>query len=106
MDRPLVSIVNLCIQGVGDKRYPNIPRVLSVRTERSSRRSPPRRGTTVRLFGAYGKSVPPHMQRLLASKKTCCGRAGPGGTPVRAASLQFELIMGGQGNSGKNFVSD
>src|ERR1039457_6489654 len=33
IDRPLVSIVNLCIQGVGDRRYPNIPRVLSVRTE-------------------------------------------------------------------------
>src|ERR1019366_401981 len=33
IDRPLVSIVNLCIQGVGDKRYPNIPQVFSVRTE-------------------------------------------------------------------------
>ena len=42
---------------------------------RSSRRSPPRRGTTVRLFRAYGKSVPPQMQRILASMKTCCGRA-------------------------------
>src|ERR1035437_417670 len=37
---------------------------------RSSRRSPPLRGTTVKLFGAYGKSVPPDTQRLLASKKT------------------------------------
>src|ERR1035441_4063986 len=42
---------------------------------RSSRRSPPRRGTTVKLSRAYGKSVPPHVQRILASMKTCCGRA-------------------------------
>jgi hypothetical protein len=63
---------------------------------RSSRRSPPRRGTTVKLSRACGKSVPPQMQRILASMKTCCGRAGPGGTPVRAASLQFESSMRGQ----------
>jgi hypothetical protein len=42
---------------------------------RSSRRSPPRRGTTVKLSRACGKSVPPQMQRILASMKTCCGRA-------------------------------
>src|ERR1035438_2574457 len=42
---------------------------------RSSRRSPPRRGTTVRLLGAYGKSVPPQMQRILARIETCCGGA-------------------------------
>src|ERR1039457_1149450 len=29
----------------------------------SSRRSPPRRGTTVKLSRACGKPVPPHMQR-------------------------------------------
>ena len=33
LERPLVSILNLCIQWVGDKRYPNIHRVSSVRTE-------------------------------------------------------------------------
>jgi len=67
---------------------------------RSSRRYPPRRGTTVKLLRACGKSVPPQMQRILASMKTCCGRAGPGGTPVRAASLQFESSMRGQAFSG------
>jgi len=30
---------------------------------------------TVRLLRAYGKSAPPNMQRILASMKTCCGRA-------------------------------
>jgi hypothetical protein len=60
----------------------------------SSRRSPPRRGTTVKLSRACGKSVPPHMQRILASMKTCCGRAGPGYTPARTASIQFESSMG------------
>src|ERR1022692_4096693 len=58
----------------------------------SSRRSPPRRGTTVKLSRACGKPVPPHMQRLLASKKTCCGR-----TVWRARPLyDFESSMGGK----------
>ena len=33
------------------------------------------RGTTVELLRAYGKSVPPDMQRILARMKTGCGRA-------------------------------
>jgi hypothetical protein len=34
IERPLVSILNLCIQWAGDERYPDIHRRLSVRTER------------------------------------------------------------------------
>ena len=33
IERPLVSIVNLCIRWVGDQSYPSIHRRLSVRTE-------------------------------------------------------------------------
>jgi hypothetical protein len=33
IERPLVSILNLCIQWVGDQSYPNIHRRLSFRTE-------------------------------------------------------------------------
>ena len=33
IERPLISILNLCIHGAGDKRYPDIPRQFSVRTE-------------------------------------------------------------------------
>ena len=72
---PSFKFPNLCIQGVGDTRYPNIPRVFSVRTEDLPAGllhvgEPP-----LCLYGAYGKSVPPHTQRLLASKKTVVGRA-------------------------------
>src|ERR1035437_517820 len=68
---------------------------------RSSRRSPPRRGTTVKLSRAYGKSVPPHTQRLLASKKTVAAAR-----VVRAATFQFESSMGGQAFSGRLPLSD
>jgi hypothetical protein len=63
---------------------------------RSSRRSPPRRGTTVRLVRAYRKSVPPHMQRLLASKKTCCGRTVWCARPLTnfTVTLQFRAGAG------------
>ena len=33
IERPLVSILNLCIRRAGDTRYPDIPRRFSVRTE-------------------------------------------------------------------------
>ena len=47
--------------------------------------------------GAYGKSAPPNMQRILASIKTCCGRAS-GARDL----FQFELTMRGQGIQGRN----
>jgi len=68
---------------------------------RSSRRSPPRRGMTVKPAKAYGKSAPPNMQRLLASKKTVAAAR-----VVRTATFQSKSSMGVQGNGGGSFVSD
>ena len=58
---------------------------------RSSRRSPPRRGTTTKLSRAYGKSVPSHMQRTLARMKTCCGRAVWCARPLYNSNVSCEV---------------
>src|ERR1039457_75348 len=58
---------------------------------RSSRRSPPRRGTTVKPAKAYGKPAPPNMQRILARIKTV-GIA----RVVRTTSFLFETSTRGQ----------
>ena len=63
LERPLVSILNLCIQRVGDRRYPIIRRVSSVRTDYLPSRSPPRRGTTVKA----GKGHPGSQHHLNAT---------------------------------------
>ena len=87
----LVSIRNLCIQRAGDTRYPDIPRVFSVRTEDLPAGllhvgEPP-----LCLYGAYGKSAPPNTQRIQAWIKTV-GAA----RVVRTTSFQFESNMRGQ----------
>ena len=82
-------LLNLCIRRVGDERYPNIPRVFSVRTEDLSRRSPPRRGTTVKLLTAYGKVSTTSTATHTGQYENLLRPRGV----VRAASLQFESSM-------------
>ena len=69
LERPLVLILNLCIQWVGDTRYPNIHRVSSVRTDYLPSRSPPRRGTTVKAGQGHPGSQHHLNQRILARIK-------------------------------------
>ena len=89
---PSFKFPNLCIQGVGDERYPNIPRVYSVRTEDLPAGLLHEGEPPLSLYGAYGKPAPPNMQRIQAWIKTV-GAA----RVVRTTSFQFELSTRGQG---------
>ena len=75
IERPVISILNLCIRGAGDARYPDIPRQFSVRTEGLSA-GLLRVGDDRWAFkGAYGKSAPPDVQRILARIELVAGGA-------------------------------
>src|ERR1035438_1026177 len=100
IDRPLVSIHNLCIQGVGDERYPNIPWVFSVRTEDLP--------AGVLRVGESPLGLQSLRKVSTTAHATHTGQyenlLRPRGV-VRAASLQFELIMGGQALRRRKCVS-
>ena len=88
LERPLVSILNLCIQWVGDQRYPNIHRRSSVRTDCLPSRSPPRRGTTVEA----GKSHQGSQHHLTRNACWPARKLVVAARVVRASLLQLEII--------------
>src|ERR1035437_1410048 len=100
IERPLVSILNLCIRWGGDRRYPIttgdypferkiFPPVSSTKEDHRSAFQGLREVSTTSYATHPGQD------------KNCCGCA----SGTRCLS-QFESSMGGYGNLGRKFVSD